>query len=131
MFKINKYYLIKINLIIFLFSFIFYNYLEFNSTMETSSIIDITNNNFNQIILIKAKLININKYNKSIILKLNDNSSKNINKTINGIIFKNEFKYNNFSQLKINSEYNVIGKVNIFKNKTQLIIKKLILLNTN
>ena len=119
---ISKYNLLKISLIGFLICFSLIYIIEINYNPKIIQIDDIENNTkISEIIKIKAKIIKLNLRKETLFLTLKDES----NTSINAIVFN----YNKTSKRNINltknKYYYFIGKISLYKQKKEIIIKKI------
>jgi len=110
---LKKYTLIKLTLILFLILFFIIYIIELNYVLEVSKISDLSKRNVNEYVLISGKIITENLINKTLFIKIQDNTS-----VISGVIFNSGFLLNK------SKEYNFEGKISIYNNKIELLIKK-------
>lgn len=117
--KLSKYNLIKITLILFLTIFIISYNIEKNYSLKLTKIQEITLNDLDKTVKIIANIKKqiVNKENNISIIKIYDNSGE-----ITAIIFN---YYNNNKLIK-NKKYEFIGKISIYNQKPEIIIKKIL-----
>jgi len=111
--------LIKIYFIGFIICIGVLYYLDLNQNLEISKVLEIKFSDINKYKSFEVKLISQNLKKSILFLKFKDLNS---NSSINGIIF-------NFNKsLKLNEDYIIIGKIDFYRNKSQILIDELKLL---
>ncbi len=111
--KLKEYNIIKFCLILFLILFLCIYFIELHFELETIKIKNISTKDIGKTLKIKGKIIELNNFKNTTFIKIKDNSS-----IIKGILFDKIIL-----DKKINYEF--IGKVSIYENELELIIKKI------
>ena len=106
--KLNEHNTIKLCLILFLVLFLSIYFIETNYELEVIQISNITNQDIEKTVKVEGKIIRQKNFNTTTFIEIKDNTS-----TIKGIIF---------DKVKLNNtlEYEIIGKVTMYKNELEL-----------
>ena len=125
--KFSKYYLIKLSIISFLISFSLIYYIELNYLPKEIGIENISKEMISETYLIQGfikKDINSQKYNSNKIISFNI-FNKDYTLKIKAILFIKNNETNII--LKKNIKYKFIGKISLYNNDLEFIIKNIII----